>query len=46
MCHYLSILAEFAFAMKDKLQVINENSYNNFKLRVGQSISRTDLEKT
>ena len=32
---HLAILAEFAFAMKAKLQNINENSYNNFILRVG-----------
>ena len=32
---HLGTLAEFAFAMKSKLQNINENSYNNFVLRVG-----------
>ncbi len=33
---YLAVLAEFAFAMKAKLQNINENSYNNFIMRVGE----------
>lgn len=32
---YLSTLVEFVFAMRDKLLNINENSYNNFMLRVG-----------
>lgn len=32
---HLSTLVEFVFAMKDRLVNINENSYNNFKLRVG-----------
>nr|CAD7265051.1 unnamed protein product [Timema shepardi] len=31
---YLSTLVEFVFAMRDKLLNINENSYNNFMLRV------------
>uniref|UniRef100_A0A8D8X293 adenylate cyclase n=1 Tax=Cacopsylla melanoneura TaxID=428564 RepID=A0A8D8X293_9HEMI len=35
---YLSTLVEFVFAMRDKLIVINENSYNNFMLRVGINI--------
>ena len=38
MGHYLSVLVEFVFGMKEKLQVINENSYNNFKLRVGKHV--------
>jgi adenylate cyclase 1 len=29
---------EFVFAMKEKLLCINENSYNNFTLRVGMNI--------
>lgn len=35
---YLSTLVEFVFAMRDKLLNINENSYNNFMLRVGKYI--------
>lgn len=35
---YLSTLVEFVFAMRDKLLNINENSYNNFMLRVGKFI--------
>ncbi|XP_044734406.1 Ca(2+)/calmodulin-responsive adenylate cyclase isoform X3 [Chrysoperla carnea] len=36
--HFLSTLVEFVFAMRDKLLNINENSYNNFMLRVGINI--------
>lgn len=32
---HLSTLVEFVFAMRDRLLNINENSYNNFMLRVG-----------
>ncbi|XP_022645660.1 Ca(2+)/calmodulin-responsive adenylate cyclase-like isoform X3 [Varroa destructor] len=32
---YLAILADLFFAMKERLRDINENSYNNFLLRVG-----------
>ena len=35
MNHYMEILVEFVLAMMDKLKVINENSYNDFQLRVG-----------
>ncbi|KAF4516837.1 hypothetical protein B566_EDAN006232 [Ephemera danica] len=35
---YLSTLVEFVFAMREKLLNINENSYNNFMLRVGINI--------
>lgn len=35
---YLATLVEFVFAMKEKLLCINENSYNNFTLRVGMNI--------
>ncbi|GLV34234.1 rutabaga [Carabus blaptoides fortunei] len=35
---YLSTLVEFVFAMRDRLLNINENSYNNFMLRVGINI--------
>lgn len=34
----LSTLVEFVFAMREKLLVINDNSYNNFMLRVGINI--------
>ncbi|XP_018896468.2 adenylate cyclase type 1 isoform X1 [Bemisia tabaci] len=36
--YYMSTLVEFIFAMRDKLVCINENSYNNFMLRVGVNI--------
>jgi adenylate cyclase 1 len=35
---YMATLVEFVFAMKEKLLCINENSYNNFTLRVGMNI--------
>jgi len=35
---HLSTLVEFVFAMRDKLVCINDNSYNNFMLRVGINI--------
>ena len=35
---YLATLVEFVFAMKEKLVCINENSYNNFTIRVGMNI--------
>ncbi|KAK7110092.1 hypothetical protein V1264_014020 [Littorina saxatilis] len=34
----LVVLVEFVFAMKDKLRNINENSYNNFTMKVGINI--------
>lgn len=34
--YYLSVLAELVFAFREKLANINENSYNNFTLRVGE----------
>lgn len=33
---HLSTLVEFVFAMRERLLNINENSYNNFMLRVGK----------
>lgn len=33
---HMSTLVEFVFAMRDRLLNINENSYNNFMLRVGK----------
>ncbi|KAL3223804.1 hypothetical protein MRX96_027113 [Rhipicephalus microplus] len=35
---YMSTMAELVFTMKDCLADINENSYNNFMLRVGLNI--------
>lgn len=35
--HYMTALVEFVFAMREKLININDNSYNNFMLRVGES---------
>uniref|UniRef100_A0A0K8SE29 adenylate cyclase n=1 Tax=Lygus hesperus TaxID=30085 RepID=A0A0K8SE29_LYGHE len=35
---YMSHLVEFVFAMRDRLVSINDNSYNNFMLRVGINI--------
>ncbi|XP_045170613.2 Ca(2+)/calmodulin-responsive adenylate cyclase-like [Mercenaria mercenaria] len=34
----LSILVEFILTMKDKLHNINENSYNNFMLKIGVNV--------
>lgn len=36
MSHYMEILVEFVLAMMDKMKVINENSYNDFQLKVGK----------
>lgn len=36
--HYVAQLVEFVFGMRDKLANINENSYNNFTLRVGLNV--------
>lgn len=33
--HYLHTLVQFVMEMRNRLQDINEHSYNNFKLRVG-----------
>ena len=35
---YLAQLIEFVFGMRDKLNSINENSYNNFTLRIGVNV--------
>ncbi len=35
---YLAQLVEFVMGMRDKLRSINENSYNNFTLRVGLNV--------
>ncbi|XP_064647384.1 adenylate cyclase type 1-like isoform X2 [Lineus longissimus] len=34
----MTVLVEFILAMKDRLSVINENSYNNFMLRIGVNV--------
>lgn len=36
--HYLAQLVEYVFGMREKLTSINENSYNNFTLRVGMNV--------
>ena len=37
--YFMATLVEFVFVMKEKLLCcINENSYNNFTLRVGMNI--------
>ena len=33
--HHMSCLAEYVFALREKLGHLNEHSYNNFMLRVG-----------
>ena len=38
---FLVVLVEFVFAMKDRLRNINENSYNNFTMQVGQCVPGT-----
>ncbi|CAL1546763.1 unnamed protein product [Lymnaea stagnalis] len=35
---YITMLVDFVMAMKEKLKNINENSYNNFELRVGINV--------
>ncbi|KAK7499404.1 hypothetical protein BaRGS_00009379, partial [Batillaria attramentaria] len=35
---FLTVLVEFVFAMKDRLNNINENSYNNFAIKVGINV--------
>ncbi|XP_063620707.1 Ca(2+)/calmodulin-responsive adenylate cyclase-like isoform X2 [Cydia splendana] len=35
---HMATLVEFVFAMRDKLKDINDNSYNNFMLRVGLNV--------
>jgi adenylate cyclase 1 len=32
----MTVLVEFILAMKQRLNIINENSYNNFMLRIGR----------
>ena len=33
---YLRVLAEFSFALREQLDLINKHSFNNFKLRAGE----------
>lgn len=33
---HMSTLVEFVFTMRERLDEINQNSYNNFMLRVGE----------
>lgn len=40
---HMATLVEFVFAMRDKLKDINDNSYNNFMLRVGKLYSHVYL---
>ena len=35
---YLTQLVEYVFGMREKLHSINENSYNNFMMRVGVNV--------
>ena len=35
---HVCAVADFAFAIRDQLQYVNEHSWNNFKLRIGWSI--------
>merc|ERR1719186_511347 len=36
--HHISSLAEYVFALREKLANLNEHSYNNFMLRVGMNM--------
>ena len=36
--HYMAQLVEYVFGMREKLQNINDNSYNSFTIRVGINI--------
>ena len=35
---HVAAIADFAFAMKKQLDYVNENSWNNFKLRIGKNL--------
>lgn len=37
---HIGTMVEFAFALVGKLDVINKHSFNDFKLRVGESEQR------
>ena len=37
---HIGTMVEFAFALVGKLDVINKHSFNDFKLRVGESLSQ------
>ena len=36
--HYVAQLIEYVFGMREKLQNINDNSYNNFMIRIGVNV--------
>lgn len=42
---HLSTLVEFVFSMRERLLNINENSYNNFMLRVGKFLKYVVLNR-
>ncbi|WAQ95151.1 ADCY1-like protein [Mya arenaria] len=35
---HLSVLVEFIMSMQERLRIINENSYNNFQLKIGVNV--------
>ena len=37
---HVTVIADFAFAIQRQLQDINENSWNNFKIRIGVYLQR------
>ena len=39
MSHVVAVV-EFAYALKRQLKEVNEHSWNNFKLRIGEKIFR------
>lgn len=43
---HIGTMVEFAFALVGKLDVINKHSFNDFKLRVGESLHSERLQNT
>ena len=43
--HHLCELVLFALAMQETLKEFNKRSSNNFQLRVGKPVSKTDLDQ-
>lgn len=41
---HIGTMVEFAFALVGKLDVINKHSFNDFKLRVGESLHSALLQ--